>query len=357
MRICLIGNLHPQLIIKIIKKKLRKQTRVILLILTYSLDIYDDFEKTPLTNHKKSDPNLKIQNEKSFRGESKRSPKKSDKSLKSVTNDLAELIERKKSHLTNTERKSEEIEIEITNEQFLQRVEVFLMNIADHLIKTNQTVRKLFGEKIYYHKLREKEYYEAITLKHFLEILAKNGIKWEDTDVYCIFTKLKFSDQWETIDLQKLLDEMQNFGVFEETNDKPKKQEIGIRIETDGTFITEENNSNLINKSESKDIKEDELSLIQIFTTLKKIIDDFSIDINELLDQNSKVRNINSSEKRVTTVRKFIALINSHSNQVEYKALTNNCAEKIVLGEVISEEFIDIEKLKILYQEKQYNCK
>jgi len=102
----------------------------------------------------------------------------------------------------------DENEIEITVEQFKQKVEFILVRLANFLVSQKMSINQLFNSHIYHHEISKTENYEAIPLKVFITILSSIKIKMDMTDIYCVYTKLKYSDDFETIDLKKLIAEM-----------------------------------------------------------------------------------------------------------------------------------------------------
>jgi hypothetical protein len=80
-------------------------------------------------------------------------------------------------------------------------------------------VREFFKDFISTHTIPTGEKYDAITLKDFIQILQQIGINLDTIDIYCIFSKLKYSDDYETIDVSKLLEEMLNYGLFDDNID------------------------------------------------------------------------------------------------------------------------------------------
>jgi len=110
----------------------------------------------------------------------------------------------------------EEEEVVITIEQFNERVDKILSKLAEFLLSNKKTVKEFFCNYISIHNVTTYDYYDAIPLKDFIQVLQNIGIRLDTIDIYCIFTKLKYNDDFETIDVSKLLDEMLNYGIFED---------------------------------------------------------------------------------------------------------------------------------------------
>jgi hypothetical protein len=86
--------------------------------------------------------------------------------------------------------------------------------LAEYLLNSNQKVRDVFRDVITIQMIMD-ENFEAIPLKDFISILQQINITLDTIDIYCIFTKLKYSDEYEAIDLNKLIEEMFNYGIFD----------------------------------------------------------------------------------------------------------------------------------------------
>jgi Ca2+-binding EF-hand superfamily protein len=110
---------------------------------------------------------------------------------------------------------NDEGEVVITIEQFNEKIDKILSKLAEYLLNSKQKVRECFKDVI-----TNGDSYEAIQLKDFIQIIQKIGIKLDTIDIYCIFTKLKYTDDQEIIDLAKLLEEMFNYGIFDENLSK-----------------------------------------------------------------------------------------------------------------------------------------
>jgi hypothetical protein len=110
-------------------------------------------------------------------------------------------------------------EVVITIEQFNEKVDKILSKLAEYLLNSRQKVNDCFKKVICMENVNN-ESYEAIQLKDFIQIIQSIGIKLDTIDIYCIFTKLKYNDDYETIDLAKLKEEMFNYGIFDENLSK-----------------------------------------------------------------------------------------------------------------------------------------
>jgi hypothetical protein len=94
-------------------------------------------------------------------------------------------------------------------------VDKILSTLAEYFLNTKKKVREVFREHITTHTIMD-ENFEVIPLKEFINTLSTVKIVLDTIDIYCIFTKLKYSDEYEAIDLNKLIEEMCNYGIFDE---------------------------------------------------------------------------------------------------------------------------------------------
>jgi len=282
----------------------------------------------------------------------------------SVRGDKANDYSRKAS--TYSKLEADGPEIEITKEQFSQRVDVILLKIADFLISKKSTVKQLLHSKIYYHEVKDKDFYEAVLLKDFLDILSISGIKLDLTDIYCIFTKLKFSDEYETIDLQKLIDEMQNFGVFEAQENaspikgnksQPKENISHNQEEFEIVENTEEYKGNpKDNQGNNKletDPNDSTLTINSLCSLLYQITLDLEKPINEILDPICENKVINNEEIQIITQKDFLLFLNVFSNEEDgvnkYISFSDECLNEIGFQQEENSDLINIGILTSIY--------
>lgn len=111
----------------------------------------------------------------------------------------------------------EEEDVVITMKEFDQTVDRILQKFAEFLINNKKSVRDFFSNKIISIAKSPSFTTDAIPLKDFVIELNQINIEMNTIDVYCIFTKLKMSeDDDEIIEVAKLCDEMLNYGIFDE---------------------------------------------------------------------------------------------------------------------------------------------
>jgi hypothetical protein len=127
---------------------------------------------------------------------------------------VASLSIENKDNVNEAALKHEDSEVVITTNQFNKIIEGIFMKIAEHLLTNKHTARRHFKDIIYSHELNN-EVYEAIPLQYLLDDLEKINIKIDTIGIHCLYEKLKYSDEFESIDVGKLVEELENYGIFE----------------------------------------------------------------------------------------------------------------------------------------------
>lgn len=189
-------------------------------------------------------------------------------------------------NIETKEQKEDDDEVVITMDQFNEKVDKITSKIAEYLIKQRTTVKELFQDAITMHSINENETYEAVPLNSFLGILQKIQIVIDTLDIYCIFTKLKCSDDQELIDLAKLHEEMLNYGIFEEGFTKS----VGTVHTTDIDLIEK-----LIEFMSNKNLSFDEIFRSSI---IKK-------EDKEVIEQSKMIQTLKDYEVLNTTYEKL----------------------------------------------------
>lgn len=114
-------------------------------------------------------------------------------------------------------KNEDEEDVVITMKEFDQAVDRILQKFADFLTNNKKSVKDFFSNKIIQVSNSHNIITDGISLKEFVNELNQLKIEMNTLDVYCIFTKLKLSeDDDEIIDMHKLSEEMLNYGIFED---------------------------------------------------------------------------------------------------------------------------------------------
>ena len=118
------------------------------------------------------------------------------------------------------QKEEDDEEVVLTMKEFDQKVDRILSKLADILLQNKSTVRNFFKSVMAIHSVNREETYEAIPLVELINSIKDRGLTVDTIDIYCIYTKLKYSDEFEMIDVNKLIEEMLNYGIFEDQNQK-----------------------------------------------------------------------------------------------------------------------------------------
>lgn len=106
----------------------------------------------------------------------------------------------------------DEEETLITTEQYQQRANEILRKIKNYITTNNTTVQNAFKDVVYEAELDDDETItrvQVIDLKYFIPSLEQIGINLDRIDIYCIFTKLKIVDEFEAINVETLVKELE----------------------------------------------------------------------------------------------------------------------------------------------------
>ena len=187
--------------------------------------------------------------------------------------------------------KNEDSEVVITTNQFNKILEGIFIKIAENLLINKKTSRSHFNHIIYSHELNN-EVYEAIPLQYLLDDLEKINIKLDTIGIHCLYEKLKYSDDYESVDVGKLVEELENFGIFE-LGTLPNKDATPGQLKEDtddfymnlGNFLKEKNMKLVDFLKEKIGIAEDGEMLISV-DDLEIILSENSIMKNKILLKN-----------------------------------------------------------------------
>jgi hypothetical protein len=263
------------------------------------------------------------------------------------------------------ENEEEEEEVVITIEQFNERVDKILSKLAEYLLSNKKTVKEFFYNYISIHNVTTYDNYDAITLKDFIQILQNIGVTHDTIDIYCIFTKLKYNDDYETIDVSKLLDEMLNYGIFEDNfkgfcNPILENQEENKEITENSSqekkvnysSHRENENSNYLNYHSNKKNKDscsansaNNMNLISINQELQN---EFLINLNNYL----KMKNLSFDDFMIPKIH-LIRIINEGkmiNKLIKYEEFMKYCKDT----KVITDKNFDLDqKMKDLLCESE----
>ncbi len=154
------------------------------------------------------------------------------------------------------------------------------------------TIRQLFKESIFLHEVAENISFEAIPLNNFLNNLSKYKIELDKKDAFCLLNKFKYLEDYESIDVVKLIDELNKYGYEE-------------------------------NLQSNSELKEDDLNL---FKKLNKFLQDNEVEIEDIFLSKIKKIEINKGEepKQVVEMNEFLRILkgfkimDANSNLSEY---------------------------------------
>jgi hypothetical protein len=207
----------------------------------------------------------------------------------------------KKKSEAEKEAEEEDEEVVITFEQFNERVDRILSKLAEYLLSNKKTVKEFFCNFISIHKITAYDYYDAITLRDFVQILQTIGVSLDTIDTYCIFTKLKHNEDYETINVSKLLDEMLNYGIFEDNfkgfcNPILENQEENKEITETSDQNKRENSGN--NYNENSHFNKQSINNMELISINKELQNEFLIGLNNYL----KMKNMTFEEFMVPKI-------------------------------------------------------
>jgi len=225
----------------------------------------------------------------------------------------------------------DESEVVISQDTFEKKTEVILGKMAEFFFYKNnknnqkktvdQIVRTHYGSAVTKHEVSDTESYEAIPLGHFVKDLAdKMEVKVDTLDIYCIFTKLKYSENFETIDLNRIITEMKQYSTDDgaldlnispekkrdksehekPTKESPKKDEEGK---------DKVNNSSNIKLAHVKHLNQEHTEEDDdLFVNLNKFLKEKGMLFDDLLDEFDKLIKVENNIK-LMTYSDFISLM------------------------------------------------
>jgi len=271
----------------------------------------------------------------------------------------------------------DEEEIHIKSEDFHRIFNGIMKKLADFLLFNHTNIRTFFKNIIYTHELSEKESYEAINLQIFLKELKKVDVNVETIAMYCLFEKLKFSEQVESIDVKKLVDEVKLYGVSENKNeDNSRNEEFFYKI---GKFLKEKN-LKLIDFLEAKivkvDIGNEKKDCISVHSLTQTLIQNDIVSDPDILGNILKLFVTDDHEhvlieKFKSSLEYYYKKAMKNKDKYDKKEVSNkniniddldandipNADSKVFSDTLKSEKQFEEEKLKLIQMEKQNEAK
>ena len=128
---------------------------------------------------------------------------------------------------TNFQKAEDLSMIEITVDQINSKTHYIFSTLAQKLNELNKTVSQYFYLQKKFHEVNGEGIFEVIDLKQFITCLESLfNHKLDKIDSYCIFSKLKYLDKYPSIDANKLIAIMKEYGVNEDHNENKDIQFI-----------------------------------------------------------------------------------------------------------------------------------
>ncbi len=245
---------------------------------------------------------------------------------------------------------NEDSNVVISQDTFEKRSENILTKMAEFFFfgknrafknqSTEQIIRNHYKGNISTHNISDEEEYEAIPLNYFIKDLSEViRVKVETIDIYCIFTRLKYSEDYETVDLKKVITELRQFNTEDENlnldinppkgGDKGSHLKMGLNTEEDDKEDNLFTNLNrlLREKGISFDI------FIADFDKFIKIENDFYVmayrDFISLMYNNEIITTKSLSQKTMSLISDSPDIINISSLK---KIITKISRERPVSG-------------------------
>jgi len=100
------------------------------------------------------------------------------------------------------EEDESESEVTISTRQFKQKIKNIYKLLVQIIVREKTNIREIFQGDIYLHKIKNEEY-EAINLQRICEVLNYRDIISDTVDIYCLYSDLKYNEDYETIDVVK----------------------------------------------------------------------------------------------------------------------------------------------------------
>jgi len=177
--------------------------------------------------------------DKAFKTESKKNDNNNNNSQNLSVKNNPTNPNKDKSELKDQE---EEGEIEISISELNVRVEKVIKQLAEYMKTNKKSIKDLFGNSMFNHEIDEKNSYVGVTFEDFLSTLEALGILIDTIDQYCVFLRLNFNQEIETISVKKLMEELSVYGVLDTEIRNMKNTESTGSAKIDQNILN--NNSN-----------------------------------------------------------------------------------------------------------------
>ena len=120
--------------------------------------------------------------------------------------------------LENTEHDSKmdsESDIEITNDEFIQIITNFILQLSNVLIEQKTTLRNLLKDIIQnVHDENSNEKLDIILIDDFINKMKEIGIEIKnDLDIYCLFSRYKITEEYGIISIN-LIEKSLNYTTY-----------------------------------------------------------------------------------------------------------------------------------------------
>ena len=110
-----------------------------------------------------------------------------------------------------------ESDIEITNEQYVNIITKFGLQLLKYLDENKTTLRGVLGDLIQNLSGNDKEgdKMEVVFIEPFVNKMKEIGINLNsEIEIYCLFSRYKLSDDYEIISVNLLEKELENFKSY-----------------------------------------------------------------------------------------------------------------------------------------------
>lgn len=233
----------------------------------------------------------------------------------------------------------ESSQIVVSKEEFIRRSEGILKQLALYLFDFKISLKKLFPNILVI--FDNSDTYKALYLKEFVNILTENaGITIDSTDAYCIFDRLKNPaniHSIEIVDFEKLTNEMNLFGIFEETEQTSSIVEEKSKINIEQEVI--------VSKTSQADLLEEEPES-PIETNIPKKISEYLKEGNISYDY---FVNKISDKISVKNIDQFIQLSHFVQFLKQYEVINSTNVNRVEFLPYMSGELLNLTEFRKIF--------